>query len=113
MTRTTFQLVLIDDDDLIRSAWTMVARTRGHNLRCFSCWEEFLAAGVETSAHVYVDYMLADGVNGIEIASRLLSSGYSHVYLSTGSSINCRLPEGLCGVVGKEYPSKSFNPRSY
>jgi len=97
-------LVLIDDDELIRAAWLMVARARGHQLSTFSSYEEFEKARIDPSVPIYVDLNLANDVCGIVIARNLLSSGYRKVFLSTGMEITSDLPRGISGVIGKEYP---------
>ena len=57
------RLVLIDDDEIIRKTWELVARRKGHLLQTFASVADFLGERVDFNVPLYVDYRL-DGEDG-------------------------------------------------
>lgn len=98
-------LVLIDDDSLIRLLWETEARTYGHVCTSFSNLQSFLSHHVDTCVPVYVDYCFGEDLLGGRIASELIKKGYQSVYITTGhDSSDIIVPSQVKAVVGKEYP---------
>ncbi len=98
-------LVLIDDDELVRMTWKMVAETKGHHIRVFESYDAFSAEEFETDTPIYVDYDLGKNVKGTDVAERIIESGFRKVYLTTGYPLDSvATPELLSGIINKEYP---------
>jgi hypothetical protein len=98
-------LVLIDDDELVRSTWSWMAKKSGHQLLCLDKFESFDFT-LSKDVPIYVDYLFSDKPKGTEYASQLLKAGFQKVYLTTGlpaRSVNA--PSGLRGIVDKSYPA--------
>ena len=104
--------ILIDDDQLTHLSWNYAADKASCKLACFSSPESFLAvaANVNRSVPVYVDYRLGknekgEAVDGILLARDIAMMGFKRVYIATGLP-----PDGvgphpwLAGVRGKEPP---------
>lgn len=102
--------ILIDDDILVRLAWTESAKRAQKKIRVFCGYEDFLAevASLDRSTCVYVDVQLAGSVGGDEIAGSIHQLGFKSVYLATGHfPQNVSAFEGLkflAGIVGKTPP---------
>lgn len=98
-------LVLIDDDELIRVTWQMCAREKGHHILCFESYEDFLRSGVDIRSSIYIDYNLKESVNGFEIAKDLFAKGYQRLFIATGSNrFLVDHPAEVQKIVGKDYP---------
>lgn len=99
------QLVLIDDDDLVRMTWEMTAKGKGHVISTYSTPEAVPLDELDRETPMYVDWNLGDNRSGVDVIRNLLSLGFSKVYLATGMpSVNVPLPEGLSGIQDKTYP---------
>lgn len=78
--------VLIDNDLMIRKAWSMAAKRAGKKLLTSSDLSGFLehAREVDYRTDIYIDYELGDGVIGTDVAAKLHDYGYKSLYLATG-----------------------------
>ena len=100
-------LVLIDDDALIRTAWELGAASRQKRIYTFSSFAEFLASADDLNSitPIYVDFHLGSGTTGDEVARQLFERGFKSVYIATGEpSDRIERPEWVIGVVGKGCP---------
>ena len=102
-----FDIVLIDDDPLVRMSWKMVAKQKGKSILVCSSVEDFRSkwADLDRSIPIYVDSHLGGGVQGEDFAQELALQGFTEVFLATGyrSSDFIGKP-GIKGVVGKDPP---------
>ncbi len=100
-----FDVVLVDDDPLVRMSWKMVAQQKGKSILICSSVDEFREhlQALERSTRIYLDSNLGDGVRGEEFALELSRLGFTEVFLATGyrSAELGRLP-GVKGIVGKD-----------
>lgn len=103
MSDSQFDLILIDDDELIRATWKMCANVKGHKLACFENENQFLDSSIERNIPIYIDYHLTGSRNGFEIAQQLYANGYQKIFIATGSNLN-ETPDGILKIVGKDYP---------
>lgn len=78
--------VLIDDDAMMRKAWAMCAAQAGKALLVVCSFPEFMrnVHRVGRDTNIYIDYQLADGVEGCDVAKQLHSLGYRSLFLATG-----------------------------
>ena len=98
-------LVLIDDDELVRASWLLVAKKRKHTLWTFASVNEFLCAAVPAHVPIYLDYSFRGAQTGIELSSQLKSLGFSELFITTGMPLNKNLiPQHIKNVLGKDYP---------
>jgi hypothetical protein len=103
----TPDIVLIDDDFLIRKLWENSARTQGKRLTLFSNPEDFYtqADSFDSNTEIYVDVDLGSGYKGEHVAEKALQLGFSKIYLTTGYPAHTfQSLKWLSGVVGKEPP---------
>lgn len=99
--------VLLDDDALIRSFWSLAARKAGVSFAAFATREEFLngIAPLGRDTVVYIDAQLGGGVRGEDVAKEAHTLGFQKIYLCTGLP-----PDALgtfpwvAGVLGKDPP---------
>ena len=102
--------VFIDNEELNRRSWKMLAKCFGRNIAVFSSIDEFLAQApaVDRSVPVFVDSDLGEGVPPGEVASKAIADlGFGDIYLATGHSpegLRVRLPIWIKGIIGKSPP---------
>jgi hypothetical protein len=105
MSSETPDLVLIDDDELVRATWGMAASVRHEWLAHFPDPDAFLSAAIPKDLPIFVDYSLGGGVKGTDVVRRLYDQGYRKLYLTTGMPLSpASVPACVLKVVGKEYP---------
>jgi hypothetical protein len=108
-----YDLVHLDDDELMRITWSFKAKSSGKKILS-------LASPIELDQHLseidlntefYIDSCLGDNYpKGQEVAKDLYSKGYKNLYLSTGYEKE-DLPEfpWIKEVLGKEPPASLFS----
>lgn len=82
------QLILIDDDEMMRTAWSIAAEITGKNLSIYSSFEKFLSMINHHSKNspIYIDSDLGDNIKGEECAKKIYEMGFTTIYLTTGYS---------------------------
>lgn len=102
-----WDVVLIDDDPLVRRTWEMAAARVGKKVRAFGSAADFFkdSEAFDRKTPVYVDSSLADGEKGEEESRRIHELGFGEIYLATGYETR-KSPalSHLRGVVGKDPP---------
>jgi signal transduction histidine kinase/CheY-like chemotaxis protein len=101
-------VVLIDDEGLVRMMWGLAAQNAGKRLLAFDSAEAFYAqrdSSIDLSTPIYIDSQLHDGVRGEIESQKIFELGYTNIFLATGRQPDefsgCR---HLSGVTGKEPP---------
>ena len=102
-----FDAVLLDDDQLITSTWTLTALENNKNFISFNEPESFFAAltNIDRSTPVFIDSNLSKNIKGQDLIPRLKALNFEKIFLATGYN-----PEyfaeiySLTGVVGKTPP---------
>ncbi|MCT4643043.1 MAG: HAMP domain-containing histidine kinase [Bacteriovoracaceae bacterium] len=111
-TQSSKSYVLVDDDFLVRTTWTLVAQMKNVDLICFSSSSEILdkLGTISKDAQIYLDYNLDEDINGVQLAEKLASKGFEHLYLATGQDFDeqesKRILEAshIKGIQGKTMP---------
>ena len=107
-------ILVFDDDELIRLCWNYVRRETQDidTLHSFSCWEEFASTATPElleNAVAFVDFQfdkVRSQYNGIDIAKTLREMGIDKIYSITGNPQFVAESRHLfSGVLGKEVPS--------
>lgn len=102
-------LILIEDNDLIRWAWKFSAEKEDIPLECFASAQEVLdrSEEIDKSTMFFIDRQLDDGELGEDVAKKLYDLGFKELYMQTGYEPE-DLPEipWIKGIVGKEFPSE-------
>lgn len=99
--------VLIDDDRLVHTVWTVAARNNGKRLAVFSTPREFMVSvgKLDKRTPIYVDSNLGDGIRGEEFTKELHAQGFRNLYLATGRQPDTLPPmPWIIEVVGKKSP---------
>lgn len=101
-------VVLLDDEYLMREYWSLICSQRDLTIRVFSnpesLFEEATSFSSETIFFVDVSLDRFD-IDGVDVTKKLFSMGFTHLYLSTGC-LESEF-EGLSfikGIVNKEVP---------
>jgi len=101
-------LVLLDDDPLVRSMWELAAKMKKKKIATFSHFNELNQAlsSIKKDTPIYLDYSLTGDLTGIEIAEKLSLLGYTQLYLATGHEghIDFLIPMSIKAVVSKDFP---------
>lgn len=79
-------LVFIDNDDLMRTVWSLAAKEAGLSISTYSCPNEF---NTELSRYrkdtlIYIDSDLGGNIKGEQYAKQLYDLGFTELYLATG-----------------------------
>ncbi len=100
-------VVLIDDDDLIRYAWTWAASKQQRKIDAYAHHRDFLRRSSDYNFEtlIFIDKNMGD-VCGLEIAQQLYERGYKNLYLSTGEPmLSSDVPTFFKGVIAdKMFP---------
>lgn len=100
-----YDLILLDDLDIVTEGWEMSAMLAGKDILTFNTIEDFEEAleGIDPSTPIYIDSELGNGIKGEEYAEGLFHRGFKELYLATGHDADHfgDLP-WIKGIVGKE-----------
>lgn len=79
-------LILIDDDEIVRMTWEMAANMANKKLLAFSSTKDFDAqiGLIHKNTEIYVDSILPNGEKGELYAKKLAELGFTNLYLTTG-----------------------------
>lgn len=81
-----FDLVLIDDDSLIRQTWILCAEDAELRIATFEKVDDFLAMNIAKPTPIFLDQFLGHGIMGQDVALVLQEQGYSKIHLATADS---------------------------
>jgi signal transduction histidine kinase len=76
------EIVLIDDNELVRDTWKTLALSVGIPFKDFSNSNEFSKSDIKHTSHIFVDYNLQIE-NGVDVINKLRKLGFQNVVLST------------------------------
>ena len=106
-TEYTNILVFIDDDEMMRMAWTFAAEESGKSISTYSSFDEFINEidNYNKKTIIYIDSDLGDNIKGEICAKYLFDKGFSEINLATGHPKDrfSHIP-WIKTVVGKEPP---------
>lgn len=96
--------ILIDNDDLVRDTWVMLAEKENLNLLTFSSYSDFIcnAKLLNANSPVFIDSNLGLNIKGEDKAVEILSLGFSKVILQSGYNFS-KAPKGVTKVIGKSF----------
>lgn len=79
-------LILIDDDKLISSAWQMRAKEIDKQIAIYHSAEEFISEKniYKMDTPIYIDSNLGENIKGELIAKEIYEMGFTTIYLATG-----------------------------
>lgn len=98
------ELVLIDDNPLVRDTWASLAKKRGLSFKSFApCEESNALKAVSKDTPIFIDFEMGE-VSGLDLAKRLRKIGYKSIILSTGKRERLT---SLFPQIGKDF-SKIF-----
>ncbi|MBK7959972.1 MAG: hypothetical protein IPK04_01325 [Bdellovibrionales bacterium] len=103
--REFFDGILIDDDSLVHSCWTVAANNMCKRFVGFSSAVDFMsrASDFDTISKVYVDSNLGNGIRGEDISKKIHELGFTNIYLCTGYQASEFQPmPWIKGIVGKD-----------
>lgn len=99
------EIVLIDDDEVMRMAWSLAAEAVGEKIVTYSSPCEFNAAisNFNEETLLYIDSDLGSGIKGELFAKELYDKGFKNICITTGyvSERFVNMP-WLKAVIGKE-----------
>lgn len=101
-------LVLLDDDELVRTFWTMAANDSNKNILTFSSFEEFKKQEqvINRATPIYIDSNFENGIKGEDIAGDLHKMGFTELFLATGyAPKTIDKPHYIKKIVGKDFPA--------
>ncbi|MBP9681816.1 MAG: HAMP domain-containing histidine kinase [Bacteriovorax sp.] len=99
-----FDIILIDDDALVRMTWEMKAKQKGKTILVFESSTELWKKVSELDHEnvFYIDVHLSENESGVDLSKELFKMGFKNLYLATGyESDNFQHVDWIKGVVGK------------
>ena len=104
------EMVLIDDDELVRMNWEYHAKCNSMTLRTFSSFSEFLKnrENISDCSSIYIDSELGAGVRGENLAPSLYKMGFTELILTTGYERALKNNSYFKSVVGKSFPERNL-----
>ena len=103
-----YDLVLLDDDELIRLSWETKAKLENKKILVVASFKELETklSNIQSLTKFYIDSELGNGPKGEEIAKNLYDLGYKELYLCTGHSpAQFKNIYWIKGIQGKHFPS--------
>lgn len=97
-------LILLDDDPVMHRLWKSQAKRFEKILLAFFQENGVPWDKIPRTTPIYIDYNLAGGVSGVDVALRLNDLGFENLYITTGSNVKEIDAPVLKGVIGKEFP---------
>jgi signal transduction histidine kinase len=105
--KTQYDGILIDDDELIHSFWNLDAELKNKEILGFKTAEEFFnkISEIDFETKIYIDSNLGDNQKGEIISEKIYNFGFKNIYLCTGydPSEFPKMP-WLKGIIGKNSP---------
>ncbi len=101
------EVILIDDDPLVRTMWELSAKSHDKKLEVFARVQDFLLVYELASREIviYIDSKLGNGIKGEVISKSIYEKGFKNIYLATGRDMHqVDMFPWLSGVVGKVPP---------
>jgi signal transduction histidine kinase len=105
--KSPIDLILLDNDELVRMTWEMRAKKSGKKIICFSTASELREKLDDLAPETlfYIDVHLSDTENGEQVSKELFDLGFNNLYLATGYSADkFSHLTWIKGVVGKSPP---------
>ena len=78
------EIILIDDNPLVRDTWTTLAKKFGIQIKAYSKGKDIELNQIKLSTPIFVDLEL-ENENGLDTYTKLTNLGFSNVLLATGS----------------------------
>ena len=100
-------IILIDDNKLVRMTWQFAAKKAGCDLKIYSSFESFVSEidRHDKSTAIYLDSDLGNGIKGEECAYRLFQQGFTNIHITTGYCVEKYLSfSWIKTVIGKTPP---------
>ena len=112
---TKIDLVLIDDDPLVRECWALGAEELGYSLLALAHPDELNRYQIDHALPIFMDLNLGvrerqEGqFSGIEHLDRLHERGHQRLFMATGT-VSSLIPSRsyLSGVIGKQFPEPAM-----
>jgi len=86
------EIILIDDNPLVRDTWTTLAKKLGIQIKTYSKGKDIELNQIQLSTPIFVDLEM-ENENGLDTYTKLANLGFSNVLLATGSQ--CKLDSSI------------------
>jgi len=96
--------ILIDNDELVRDTWSMLAAKEQLNLVTFSSYNDFISnvKSLNKLSPVFIDSDLGSNIKGEDKVIEITALGFSKIILQSGYSFS-KKPKGITKVIGKSF----------
>lgn len=108
--QTARQMILFEDDELVKMSWEFKAKKLGLTLSIFPNFEEFMKAHqlspFSFSTPIYSDINLSPTESGLDVVKKLNDLGFNDIHLCTGYNRNSiTVPDFIKSVSDKNFPT--------
>ncbi len=105
-----YDIVLIDDDDIIHMSWKLMAKEMNKRIVCFFNPIDFFNStqSINYNSPIYIDSNLGNQVKGEDISKKAFELGFKTIFLCTGyDASEFKSLTWLSGIVGKDFPLRN------
>jgi signal transduction histidine kinase len=108
--QTTRQIILFEDDELVKMTWEFKAKKMGLTLSTFATFEGFMKVHQSSlfslSTPIYSDVNLSPTESGLDVVKKLNNLGFNNIHLCTGYNRNSiTVPDFIKSVSDKNFPA--------
>lgn len=105
-----WDMVLIDDDQLMHKMWDLCASEVNKNLLILPDLNDFYLYHINYNTPIYIDKKLGVNLDGFDVAKKLNEEGYRELYITTGYEAEMlEKPAFIKSILGKKFPVSAQN----
>lgn len=99
-------LILLDDDSIIRDSWLLEAEAAGLRLLALSNDELIDEYLLDPTTPIFIDFELGNEKSGLEVANELKNRGHAQIVLISGyETLPTKTPNYISATRGKAWPT--------
>lgn len=104
------QMVLLDDNFLVRSNWEMLASTSNISIMTYATSNDLFDEldNFDRDIELNIDFNLDEKITGVDVAKILYSKGFRNIYLCTEEQVKVENLFYIKGVRGKDHLSNAI-----
>lgn len=105
------EIVLIDDDDIIKRSWERKANQKKVKFSAFDTIHDFIneANNISKEAYIYIDSNLKNNIKGEVESKKIFQIGFRKIYISTGyPPESIQKPTWVIAIVSKSFPELTY-----
>ena len=111
MDQSSQNIIVVDDNDAVRNSLRLLLQFSGYTTTVFSSAESCLSTGDLSTADCFVIDLKLPKMNGVEMAQRIRSMGYSVPIIFMSGNIDSDLYSGVQAIRNSTCVGKPCEPK--